>query len=177
MHPNSSASMALRIIVVETQHAAFLRQLRDLAFPLVTFVFALSLVGCGKKPEAHHYALHGRIISVDKLGHELIIDHDAIPGFMEAMTMPYPVADNAMLEQVGPGDEIRADLKVEDEHIAIDKLEVVKKAAPGSAPVPKPMHVPTTGEQAPGAPLIAVFDEWFIQKVSPIIRRVPRDLI
>ncbi|PYX99380.1 MAG: hypothetical protein DMG64_19620, partial [Acidobacteria bacterium] len=82
MHRNNSASMALRIIVVETQHAAFLRQLRDLAFPLVTFVFALSLVGCGKKPEAHHYALHGRIISVDKLGHELIIDHDAIPGFM-----------------------------------------------------------------------------------------------
>ena len=28
-----------------------------------------------------------------------------------------------------------------------------------------------------GAPLIAVFDEWVIQKVSPIIRRVPRDLI
>ncbi|PYY16143.1 MAG: redoxin, partial [Acidobacteria bacterium] len=162
MHRNNSASMALRIIVVETQHAASLRRLRDLAFSLVTCAFALSLVGCGKKPEAHHYALHGRIMSVDKLGHELIIDHDAIPGFMEAMTMPYPVADDAMLEQVGPGDEIRADLKVEDEHIAIDKLDVVKKAAPGSAPVPKPMHVPTTGEQAPGAPLIAVFNEWFI---------------
>ena len=29
----------------------------------------------------------------------------------------------------------------------------------------------------PGAPLIAVFDEWVIQKVSSIIRRVPRDLI
>src|SRR5207248_11349116 len=144
MHRNNSASMALRIIVVETQHAAFLRQLRDLAFPLVTFVFALSLVGCGKKPEAHHYALHGRIISVDKLGHELIIDHDAIPGFMEAMTMPYPVADNVMLEQVGPGDDIRAQIKVDaSEHVAIEKLEVVKKAAPGSAPAPKPIHVPS----------------------------------
>src|SRR5438874_5675927 len=29
----------------------------------------------------------------------------------------------------------------------------------------------------PGAPLIAVFDEWVIQEVSSIIRRVPRDLI
>ena len=139
---------------METQHAASLRRLRDLAFSLVTCAFALSLVGCGKKPEAHHYALHGRIMSVDKLGHELIIDHDAIPGFMEAMTMPYPVADDAMLEQVGPGDEIRADLKVEDEHIAIDKLDVVKKAAPGSAPVLKPMHVPTTGEQVPHFSLV-----------------------
>ena len=126
--------------------------LRELAFSLVTFVFAL-LLGCSK-PAAHHYPLHGRIISVDKLGHQLIIDHDAIPGFMEAMTMPYSVADNAMLEQVGPGDEIRADIKVEGEHIAIDKVEVVKKATPGSAAVPKSMHVPTTGEPVPNFTLV-----------------------
>ena len=128
------------------------RPLRELAFSLVTFVFAL-LLGCSK-PAAHHYPLHGRIISVDKLGHQLIIDHDAIPGFMEAMTMPYSVADNAMLEQVGPGDEIRADIKVEGDHIAIDKLEVVKKATPGSAAVPKSMHVPTIGEPVPNFTLV-----------------------
>ena len=115
MHPNNSASMVLRIIVVETQHAASLRRLRDLAFSLVTCAFALSLVGCGKKPEAHHYALHGRIMSVDKLGHELIIDHDAIPGFMEAMTMPYPVKDDAELRKLSPGDHIEADLLVNKE--------------------------------------------------------------
>src|SRR6476660_8708473 len=110
---------------------------RVLAFYFVTFVFALS-IGCAKKPEARHYPLHGKIISVDKLGRQLIIDHDAIPGFMEAMTMPYSVTDNAMLEQVGPGDEIRADLRVEGERIAIQKLEVIKKAVPGSSVVPKP---------------------------------------
>jgi Cu/Ag efflux protein CusF len=104
------------------------RPLRDLVLTFVTFVFALSL-GCMKKPEAKHYPMQGRIISVDKLGHQLIIDHAAIPGFMEAMTMPYSVADKAMLEQVKPGDEIKADLRVEGEHIVIEKLEVVKKAS------------------------------------------------
>lgn len=73
--------------------------------------------------------MQGRIISVDKLGKQLLIDHAAIPGFMEAMTMPYSVADKAMLEQVKPGDEIKADLSVEGEHIVIEKLEVVKKAS------------------------------------------------
>ena len=126
---------------------------RVLAFYFVTFVFALS-IGCAKKPEAKQYPLHGKIISVDKLGRQLIIDHNAIPGFMEAMTMPYSVTDNAMLEQVGPGDEIRADLRVEGERIAIQKLEVIKKAAPGSAVVPKPMHIPQTGEQVPDFKLI-----------------------
>jgi protein SCO1/2 len=117
-------------------------------------VLALAGLDCGRKPEAKHYPLHGRIMSVDKLGHELIIDHDSIPGFMEAMTMPYPVSDNSMLEQVVPGDEVSADLRVEGERISIDKIEVIKKATPGSALVPKPMHVPQTGEQVPNFALI-----------------------
>jgi protein SCO1 len=130
------------------------RPFRDLLSAFVTFVFAVLLFGCSKQQEVKHYELHGRIISIDKLGHQLIIDHDAIPGFMEAMTMPYAVSDNAMLDQAGAGDEIKADLAVQGEHIAIDKLDVVKKSAPGSAPVPKPMHVPQTGEQVPNFALI-----------------------
>jgi len=125
-------------------------RLRDLGLHLVAFVFALIFVGCARSPAIKHYALHGKIMSVDKLGHDLIIDHDAIPGFMDAMTMPYPVSDNAMLDQVSAGDEIKADLKVQGESIAIDKLEVVKKAAPGSTPAPATqMHVPRTGEPVP----------------------------
>ena len=50
--------------------------LRDLFFSLVSFVFAVLVLGCAK-PQAKHYALHGKIMSVDKLGHELIVDHDA----------------------------------------------------------------------------------------------------
>jgi protein SCO1/2 len=129
--------------------------LHDLFCAFVTFVFALLPVSCTKHQEARHYALHGKIMSVDKLGHELIIDHDAIPGFMEAMTMPYPVSDNAMLEKVGAGDEINADLSVQGEQVAIDKLDVVHKAAPGSVPAPsKQMHIPQAGEQVPNFTLM-----------------------
>jgi protein SCO1 len=129
---------------------AVFKDLRNLGFYFVILVFALFLIGCNKQADAKHYALHGKIMSVDKLGHQLIIDHDAIPGFMDAMTMPYPVSDNAMLDQVNAGDEIKADLKVQGESIAIDKLEVVKKAVPGSTPVPSTqMHVPQLGEPVP----------------------------
>ena len=129
--------------------------LRDLIVAFVTLGLALLPVSCTKHSEARHYALHGKIMSVDKLGHELIIDHDAIPGFMEAMTMPYPVSDDAMLEKVGAGDEINADLRVQGERIAIDKLDVVHKAAPGAVPAPpKQMHIPQTGEQVPNFTLI-----------------------
>src|SRR5438477_8139796 len=127
------------------------QDLRELAFVFVAFVFASALFGCAKQSAAKHFALHGKVVSVDKLGHELVIEHDAIPDFMDAMTMPYPVSDNAMLERVGVGDEIKADLKVQGESIAIDKLEVLKKASPrSSTPAPATqMHVPQSGEQVP----------------------------
>jgi protein SCO1/2 len=94
--------------------------------------------------------MHGKVMTVDKLGHELIVDHDAIPGFMEAMTMAYAVSDNSILDKVAPGDEINADLSVDGDHVAIDKVQVARKAARGSQPVvPKQMHVPQVGEAVP----------------------------
>lgn len=121
-----------------------------LIFILVTFVFALLVFGCSHEPPAKIYKLHGKVISIDKLGHQLIIDHDAIPGFMDAMTMPYSVKDDAMLGQVSAGDEIEADLRVQEDKAEIVALKVLKKAPPGSAPVPSSqMHVPSVGEQVP----------------------------
>jgi protein SCO1/2 len=116
----------------------------------VTFVLAFLFFGCSHEPPAKIYKLHGKVISIDKLGRQLIIDHDAIPGFMDAMTMPYPVKDEAMLGQVTAGDEIEANLRVQEDRAQIVTLKVLKKAAPGSAPVPSTqMHVPSMGEQVP----------------------------
>jgi len=122
----------------------------SLTFTFVTFVFALVCFGCSHEPPAKTYKLHGKVISIDKLGRQLIIDHDAIPGFMDGMTMPYPVKDDAMLGQVAAGDEVEADLRVQGDKAEIVALKVVKKAPPGSAPVPSTqMHVPSVGEQVP----------------------------
>ena len=126
------------------------------SFPKRLFlVLSLAIAGCSSSPPAKHYELHGKVMAVDKLGHQLIIDHDAIPGFMGAMTMPYSVADNAMLDKVSAGDQIKADLQVQPDKIAIDKLEVVKKADANAQPAPTTqMHVPQAGEAVPNFELI-----------------------
>ena len=122
----------------------------NLVFTFGTFVFALLVLGCTQEPPAKMYKLHGKVISIDNLGHQLIIDHDEIPGFMGAMTMPYSVKDDAMLGQVAAGDEIEADLRVQQDKAVIIALKVLKKAAPGSAPVPSTeMHVPSVGQEVP----------------------------
>jgi protein SCO1 len=96
-----------------------------------TFVFAFLLLGCRHEAPTTTYKLHGKVVSIDRLGHQLIVDHDAIPGFMDAMTMPYPVKDNSMLDQVSTGDEIEADLRVQEDKPEIVTLKVLKKAGAG----------------------------------------------
>jgi protein SCO1/2 len=106
-------------------------------------------LGCSSKAAAKHYALHGIIVDVDRRGQDLIVNADAIPGFMEAMAMPYAVADPAMLDQVQPGDEIRGDLAVDSEHARIVKLELVKHAPPAPSKPAGEMHIPQPGEAVP----------------------------
>ena len=45
----------------------------------------------------------------------MTIRHEEIPGFMDAMTMPFTLKDPKDLDDVRPGDEVEATLRVETE--------------------------------------------------------------
>src|ERR1700688_4837916 len=68
------------------------------------------------------YHLAGKVVSIDKEQHHLIVDHGDIPGFMSAMTMPYPVADVKTLDLVSVGDQITADVVVTDGETHLDNV-------------------------------------------------------
>ena len=98
------------------------------------FVFAalvsLALIGCRSSaptgtstsgssatsstatPGEKRYHLQGTVVQIDKAQQHLVIDHGDIPGFMAAMTMPYPVADAKTLDMVSVGDQVTADVVV-----------------------------------------------------------------
>jgi protein SCO1 len=110
-------------------------------------LFALALVGalaaaaCGGKGPGQsqsegqrRYHLKGTVVQVDKAQQHLVIDHEEIPGFMGAMTMPYPVADAATLDRVSPGDQITADVVVDQNQIRLENVVVVKKGDGKSTP-------------------------------------------
>lgn len=48
------------------------------------------------------YHLKGTIVSIDKPSKMAIINGEAIPGFMEAMTMPYQVKPERELDKLSP---------------------------------------------------------------------------
>jgi protein SCO1/2 len=58
--------------------------------------------------QPQRFDLEGKVVSIDKTGKKLTVDHKAIPGFMGAMTMAYPVKDDQLLENLSPGDQITA---------------------------------------------------------------------
>ncbi len=93
---------------------------------LSVVALCLVLIGCGSKPEPSQaaapapapppqaapklYEMKGKVVAVDKEGKKLTVDHQDIPGFMGAMTMPYPVKDAALLDPLSPGDQITANV-------------------------------------------------------------------
>jgi protein SCO1 len=99
-------------------------------------VLGVFCVGCETAPVENHdqtqarrFSLKGKIISIDKPTREILVDHEAIPGFMGAMEMPYPVKDAKSLDQLFPGDEIRADVVVTDGKPVLENIVVTKKAS------------------------------------------------
>lgn len=79
-------------------------------------------------PHESSYKLTGLVRSVDRPAASLEIRHDAIPGFMPAMTMPFRVKDPAELDAVRPGDEVEATLHVTDTDTVLTELVVTRPA-------------------------------------------------
>jgi len=61
----------------------------------------------------HRYPAKGLILTLDPARQTIVVSTAAIPGFMEAMTMPYSVRDSKELEGLKPGTMIDFTLVVE----------------------------------------------------------------
>jgi protein SCO1 len=98
---------------------------------LLATILGVSGVSCNKKPTesasqtpAKQYHLKGKVVSIDQRAKMLNVDSEAIPGFMDAMTMPYTVKPENELDKLHPGDVITADLLVQDEGAWLQNITV-----------------------------------------------------
>ena len=80
-----------------------------------------------------HYHLKGKVVSIDKQSKMLNVDSEAIPDFMNAMTMPYKVKPDSELDKLSPGDAITADVVVQEDKAWLENIAVINRsAAPAS---------------------------------------------
>lgn len=69
-------------------------------------------------------------------GRVAVIKHETIPGYMEAMTMPFQAKDAAELKGLGVGDKVAFRLTVTEDDGWIDHIRVLEKGQPAE---PKPV--------------------------------------
>jgi protein SCO1/2 len=95
----------------------------DLAGPAAVLVLAAGAAGC-----ARHYTTQGLVLNIDRPGAVVTISHDAFPGFMDAMVMPFDLRGAARSVGLTPGDRVRLRLAVKGERSWVDRLDIVSAA-------------------------------------------------
>ncbi|MDP9051440.1 MAG: SCO family protein [Acidobacteriota bacterium] len=103
--------------------------------------------------EVKTFPIRGKIMSVDPAKGSIVLDHEAVLGFMEAMTMSYKLKDPTILSELHPGDRISAKLLVrktgEDySDPKLDEIVVTAQARPDYKPAVQ-YHVPAAGDAVP----------------------------
>ena len=122
---------------------------------LVFAVVATLPIACRPRatgPE-QRYPIKGKVVNVDKRGSVVTIAHEPIPGYMEAMTMPFKLKDSSLLDVMTDGDRLQGTLVVAGARSWLEDIVVVHESAdPGGAPVnsiePKP------GDEVPDFALV-----------------------
>ena len=103
--------------------------IRSMILAITGVCLLLGLTSCSSQPsqdeppaqqappaagEPQRHDLRGTVVSIDKAGKSLTVNHEEIPGLMGAMTMPYPVKDESLLDNLSPGDQVNAQVVVEE---------------------------------------------------------------
>jgi protein SCO1/2 len=103
-----------------------------------------------------HYALRGQVMDKNSATSEITVNHEEIPGFMPAMTMPYKVKDPAVVEEVEPGDKIAAEVVLNDDGKSywLEDVRITDESARKSTPPPAPSERLDVGQPVPDLPLV-----------------------
>lgn len=118
--------------------------------------------GCRRpapEPEGTTYELRGQVLDVRADIGEIRIDHEAIPGYMDAMTMSFKVRDRGLLAGKGRGDLVKATMVVTDTDAWLSTLEktghrnIVEVPEGAAAPAPA-FALLEPGQLVPEEPLL-----------------------
>ncbi|HEV7844007.1 MAG TPA: SCO family protein [Pyrinomonadaceae bacterium] len=89
--------------------------------------------------------MKGKVVSVDRMQQRVTIAHEEIPGYMDAMTMPYTLKDTTIINDISAGDLIQATVVVSDTETWLEDVALTKPATkipeaeqPGTANVANP---------------------------------------
>ncbi len=138
------------------------------AIALMGLMMVIAMMGGCKKPVpaspaiSKTFKIRGKIVATDVAAGKITLDHEAVPGFMDAMIMPYKLVDPSIMSELHPGDKITADVLVDQitpdpeggfKNARLDNIVVIAQAKPDYKPAVQ-FHVPAAGDQVPNFALL-----------------------
>ena len=93
------------------------------------------LAGCRDRTV---YDVRGVVVEVRATNSEAVIRHEKIPGYMDAMTMPFDVKDVRLLDGLRSGEVVRFQLYVEPKDSWAAGFQVLSNVGPQQVSVPAP---------------------------------------
>src|SRR5262245_26673680 len=79
---------------------------------------------------AQRYEFKGKVVTAERGNHTVTIDHEAIPGYMGAMTMQFMLYEDWVYTELTPGALIQATLVVDNGKSWLENPTVTKIANP-----------------------------------------------
>lgn len=95
------------------------------------------------------YDVKGRVAGIDDGGRTLVVEHEEIPGYMSAMTMPLP-ADPSTTASLEPGDAIEFELVVSDDSTWIGSVASLPDTAVARHPAQTTQPMPASASLSDG---------------------------
>ncbi len=102
------------------------------------------------------YHLQGLVLGKSAVTGQVMVQQEAIPGFLPATNEAYRVPDAAALARIAPGDEIRADVlaPAKNDNFMLTNIAVNAEPRKNLAPSMLPPHRLLVGEPAPQIPMV-----------------------
>jgi len=126
------------------------------ALAIVALV-VVAQVGCGAREsdKTQRFQIKGTVVGLEKRDSSVTIAHEAIPDYMDAMTMPFKLKDERQLKDLAEGDKVQATLVVAGLRSWLEDLVVTRESVdPSSVAKPGAWVEPKPGDEIPDFTLI-----------------------
>jgi protein SCO1/2 len=138
---------------------------------VVLIVFLVAATACGRtgssgsgstsefeaRAGAIQHPIDGKVVKVDKIKHTVTLSHEAIPNFMDAMTMDFKLKESWPFNAMAEGDTLRGTLVVDGARSWIESVTVAKESGTTAATAPKGSWVPA--DKGTPVPDVALIDQ------------------
>src|SRR6185295_8612676 len=93
---------------------------------LTRLVTAMAVLGVYTCLAAQRYPVSGLVVAVDPPHQTVVVSHESIPGYMDAMVMPFRVPTPKALAGLRPGAKVEFTLVVDKDSSRVENLRVVE---------------------------------------------------